>query len=208
MKTKESIILSIVVVLIIIDIHLLTIDPQSIRTSLISIGDLNWLFQIIISIVVAVFIFLQLRVNKLLAEFKFMPTVFFILKSGGTDYSQKNDNKKCQSLIRKLDTRLVLINRSRFTVYFNVKMDLRVEYKNNTKKQLKHEKHEVDWSKYQIYPGKMDGHDCCDILGKVIVGDRWLEKIKPKFNWDDSEDSTEFDQKTKKELNREIRKIK
>jgi len=129
--------------------------------------EVNWylVLPIIISILTAFFIYLQWRINKLLAKFTYMPSVGFALKSGKTDYFQKG-GKNIPSRKQELDTRLIVLNNSKFPIYFWMKVNLEVEHKNGSKEKID-KKIEYSW---RMNPGeRINGHDSGAVLCQAIM---------------------------------------
>lgn len=137
---------------------------------------LNWylVLPIIISGLTAFFIFLQWRINKLLAKFTYMPSVGFALKSGATDYVQKG-GKDLPSRKQELDTRLIVKNNSKFPIYFWIEVNIEVEYKIGVKE--KKEK-TIKYSWRMNPKEKLDGHDSGKILCQAIMNKGFNE-----INW-------------------------
>jgi hypothetical protein len=137
-------------------------------------------FSIIISGTTAFFIFLQFRANKLLAEFTYMPSVGFALKSGQT-FCFQNFGASCQlELEDKLDTRLLVNNNSNFPIFFGMEAELEIEYKDNTKKILS-EKVRYEW---RMNPKEnLNGHDSGKMLYEVAINKNIQEFNKIKFVW-------------------------
>ncbi len=147
---------------------------------------LNWylVLPIIISVLTTFFIFFQWRINKLLAKFTYMPSVGFALKSGKTDYFQKGGTN-LPSRKQELDTRLIVLNNSKFPIYFWMEVNLEVEYKNGTKEKIA-KKIEYSW---RMNPGeRLDGHDDGAILCQAI-----MNKSFDEIDWGQGE--TIFNQK-------------
>ena len=138
----------------------------------------------------ATFIAIQAFATQKLAEISYLPSVTFIFKSGNTWQRQKGNENP--SLQEKLDTRRIVINKSKFPICFWLRGSLKVVYK-DTSQQARNERIYDEW---RVYPESiLDGHDSGNMLCTAIFKKKpeeidWQQEVQLQQEMDKIESIT------------------